>query len=158
MEIGTFDGNTTLQMGLNCPAQATIHTIDLGKEQIDTQLPMWEEDLKYVKDVKKLSRKFMDSSLQEKIVQHIGDSNSYDFSQFTQKGKIDFCFIDGDHSYECVKSDTEKTLSILRKKGIVLWHDFSPNCPGVHRYLIELSKILPLKHIEETELVIYEDG
>lgn len=156
LEIGTFDGNTTLQMALNSPAKAIVHTIDLGNGQIDTQLPMWKEDLKYVVDAKKISRKFINSPVQGKVIQHFGDSTSYDFSKFTQQGKIDFCFIDGGHSYECVKCDTEKILSILGEKGTVLWHDFSPNCPGVYHHLIEASKMLPLKHIEGTDLVIYE--
>lgn len=156
LEIGTFDGNTTLQMALNCSPGATIHTIDLGENQITTELPIWEEDLKFVKDEKKIVRKFTSSPLREKIVQHIGDSNAYDFSKFTKKAKVDFCFIDGGHSYACVKRDTEKALAILGENGILLWHDFNPNCPGVYRYLLEVSKTLPLRQIEGTVLVMCE--
>ena len=54
LEIGTFDGNTTLQMALNSPLRAIINTIDLGEGQIETQLPMWAEDCKYVTDAKKV--------------------------------------------------------------------------------------------------------
>jgi hypothetical protein len=37
--------------------------------------------------------------------------------------KIDVLFIDGDHSYEGVKSDFELYSTILSKKGIIILHD-----------------------------------
>jgi predicted O-methyltransferase YrrM len=108
-----------------------------------------------MRDAQKQIPKFVSSSIQNKIVQHFGDSATYDFSNFTKKGKLDFCFIDGGHSYECVKNDTEKCLSILAQGGALLWHDFCPNCRGVYRYLIEIGQTLPLRHISNTSLVIY---
>lgn len=151
LEIGTFDGNTTLQMALNCSSKATVHTIDL-EEGRETELPILEEDVKYVLDSKKVTRKFIGTCVQEKIMQHFGDSTVYDFSKM---GRVDFCFIDGGHTYDCVKKDSEKVFSILAEGGMVLWHDFTPNCPGVYRYLMELSKTMPLAHIYETQLVMY---
>lgn len=41
-------------------------------------------------------------------------------------GKFDFIFIDGDHSYEGVKRDTEFCDKyLLNDNGIITWHDFS---------------------------------
>jgi hypothetical protein len=46
----------------------------------------------------------------------------YDFF-IRQDIKIDVLFIDGDHSYEGVKSDFELYSTILSEKGIIMLHD-----------------------------------
>jgi hypothetical protein len=46
----------------------------------------------------------------------------YDFF-IRQDIKIDILFIDGDHSYEGVKSDFELYSTILSEKGIIMLHD-----------------------------------
>ncbi len=153
LEVGTFDGNTTLQMALNTPPDAMFHTIDLPEGEASTHLPILDEDMKYVQDQNKLTRKYEGSTVEHKVIQHFGDSTVYDFANFTKTGLIDFCFIDGGHSYECVKSDTENVLRILAPTGIILWHDFTPNCPGVYQYLSELSTTRSLVHIAGTHLV-----
>ena len=39
-EIGTFDGATTLQLALNSPPEAVIHTLDLPADAVDrTRIP-----------------------------------------------------------------------------------------------------------------------
>ena len=150
LEIGTFDGNTTLQMALNCGSDSLVHTIDLS-EGSDCSIP--QIDQKFVYDHKKKVKKFHGAASENKIIQHIGDSTMYDFNKF---GPINFCFIDGGHSYACVKSDTEKTLACLIEGGVIVWHDFTPNWTGVYQYLCQLSKELHLLHIEGTHLVVYE--
>lgn len=150
LEIGTFDGNTTVQMALNSPLDAVIHTIDLPLENSATTIPSLKNDLKFIHDQDKQIKKYR--GVERTITQHFGDSTTYDFNEF---GLIEFCFIDGGHSYECVKSDTEKTLKILAPNGVIVWHDFTPNWPGIYRYLNELSQTLPLIHISETNLAIY---
>ncbi|NGX38839.1 MAG: hypothetical protein KR126chlam1_00154 [Chlamydiae bacterium] len=155
LEIGTFDGNTTLQMALNAPEEAVIHTIDLPENAPKTAQPVLDSDLQYIHDKKKLTRKFTSSSVAGKIIQHMGDSTNFDFSKFTEEGPLDLIFIDGGHSYDCVKSDTENALKILKSGGVIFWHDFTPIFDGVFRYLCELSKELTLVNIEGTHLVTY---
>jgi predicted O-methyltransferase YrrM len=41
--------------------------------------------------------------------------------------KIDFLFIDGDHSYEGVKKDFELYSTLLSDKGIIVIHDTDSN-------------------------------
>jgi predicted O-methyltransferase YrrM len=38
-------------------------------------------------------------------------------------GKVDFLFIDGDHSYEGVKSDFEMYSGLVRPGGLIVFHD-----------------------------------
>ncbi len=154
VEIGTFDGMTTLQMALNAPQDAVVHTLDLPKDLENGLEHLSKRDLAFAKDQKKWSRKYVGSSSESKIVQHLGDSMSFDFSRFTAQGPVDLAFIDGGHSYSAIKNDTEKMLSVLASNGLIIWHDFDPNWPEVYRYLSELSRRLHLIQIARTSLVI----
>lgn len=55
-------------------------------------------------------------------------------------GQVDFFFVDGAHSYEYVKSDTENALRCVREGGIIAWHDFGRRgVNGVSRLIGELA-------------------
>jgi predicted O-methyltransferase YrrM len=41
--------------------------------------------------------------------------------------KVDFLFIDADHSYEGVKKDFEMYSPLVRKGGIIAFHDIIPD-------------------------------
>jgi Methyltransferase domain len=60
-----------------------------------------------------------------KNVVHIGgDSKSFDFRPYY--GSCDLVFIDGDHSYDGVRSDTTNAFRLLRDdRSVVVWHDFT---------------------------------
>src|SRR5262249_20620703 len=73
LELGTFDGNTTLQMGLNTSADAVIHTLDLPPDFLRTKEPISKADLKYVTDTEKNVRKYQGTAVENKIIQHFGD-------------------------------------------------------------------------------------
>lgn len=155
LELGTFDGNTTLQMALNAPADAVIHTLDLPSDFLRTKEPISNADLQYVLDKEKNRRKYQGSIAESKIIQHFGDSTNFDFSKFTAKGPIDFAFIDAGHTYECVKSDTLNVLPLLSPNGVILWHDCHPFWNGVYSYLNELVRELPIVRIAGTNLAYY---
>jgi cephalosporin hydroxylase len=60
-------------------------------------------------------------------------------------GKIDFLFIDGDHTYEGVKQDFLKYSKYVRSGGLIAFHDIRtvrPGC-GVKEYWEELSPSIP---------------
>jgi len=155
LEIGTFDGNTTLQMALNASENAIVHTIDLPMGKYETCQPVLESDIQFIKDEGKNRRKFEKKAVAHKIRQHFGDSTNYDFSKFTTEGPLDFIFIDGGHSYQCVKSDTENALKVLSENGCIFWHDFTPLFGGIFQFLCELSREVPLIHIDGTNLVFF---
>lgn len=52
---------------------------------------------------------------------------------------LDFCYIDGDHSYEAVKSDIEAMWNLIKKVGIMGGHDFHHTWPGVIRAVTEFT-------------------
>ncbi|MCK4750031.1 MAG: class I SAM-dependent methyltransferase, partial [Bacteroidales bacterium] len=52
-----------------------------------------------------------------------GDSRSFDFGGVNQK--FDLLFIDGDHHYDFIKSDTRNVFDhLLHENSIVVWHDY----------------------------------
>lgn len=59
----------------------------------------------------------------------------------------DFIFIDGDHSKEAVLQDTLLARQVIRKGGIICWHDYGNNLvPGVTE-IIDTLNILEGNHI-----------
>jgi hypothetical protein len=157
LEIGTFDGNTTLQLALNTPPETRIFTLDLptGVDGKATNDPV---EATYIESPRRVRRRFLGSPVERKILQCYGDSLTYDFARFAANGQPQFIFIDGGHDYRCVRNDSEKALAILDRGGVVAWHDYSAEWPGVFQYLVELNRKLPLVHIAGTSLVIYRPG
>lgn len=54
---------------------------------------------------------------------------SKDFSD----NSLDFVYIDGNHSYECVKEDLNAWWPKVRKGGILAGDDYAHGCPAVCR-------------------------
>lgn len=58
--------------------------------------------------------------------------------------KLDFLFIDGDHTYEGVKKDFEMYSGLVKKGGAIAFHDIAPHAPEtgceVDRYWNELKR------------------
>jgi hypothetical protein len=66
--------------------------------------------------------------------------------------QLDFLFIDGDHSYEGVKKDFEMYSSLVRKGGIIAFHDIINNDPtrldiGVPKFWLEVKDRYLFKEI-----------
>ena len=51
------------------------------------------------------------------------NSQTFDFKSYHEKP--DLIFVDGDHHYESVKSDTTHAFEILQTNGIIIWHDYA---------------------------------
>lgn len=52
------------------------------------------------------------------------NSLTFDFSKLNKK--FDLIFVDGDHSYEAVKKDTENVFKLLKdENSIIVWHDYA---------------------------------
>jgi len=64
--------------------------------------------------------------------------------------KVDFLFIDGDHSYEGVKKDFEMYSPLVKKGGIIAFHDIVPHPPEtrceVNKFYNEIK--YDYRHIE----------
>ena len=59
--------------------------------------------------------------------------------------EIDFCYIDGNHSYEFVKKDIELYYPKIKKGGVIGGHDFNAKFPEVCKAVIEFTTKNKLK-------------
>jgi predicted O-methyltransferase YrrM len=117
IEVGTFDGNTTLNLALNTGDTGSVVTLDLPPEGLgEINRSRVSQPTEFEK------RQYVGHEVERKITQVYGDSAELDWR--TLYGPFDLAFIDGDHTSEYVLSDTANTLSVLNPGGIVIWHDY----------------------------------
>jgi predicted O-methyltransferase YrrM len=141
-EIGTYRGQTTCGFADVCE-DAEIYTLNLPPDQDDRYG-------EYIGSFIKTSPN------KQRIHQVFSDSKDFDTKPYRKT--MDFVFVDGDHSYEYVKNDTEKAFELLAPDGAIAWHDFAGKSEGVVRYLRELALDKPLMRIRNTCLVLYIDN
>lgn len=141
-EIGTYRGQTTCGFADVCE-DAEIYTLNLPPDQ----------DGRYGEYIGSFIKT---SPNKQRIHQVFSDSKDFDTKPYQKT--MDFVFVDGDHSYEYVKNDTEKAFELLAPNGAIAWHDFAGKSEGVVRFLRELAFEKPLMRIRNTCLVLYIDN
>jgi predicted O-methyltransferase YrrM len=102
-EIGTFNGNITLQMAENSPHESTVLTLDLPVFNRSTGVPVDPEDIKYIQSQVRRNHRYAGRQVAPKVIEFFGDSANFDFGNTLVSRRIDFAFIDGSHSYKYVK-------------------------------------------------------
>ena len=116
LEIGTANGGTLFSFCKLARENAIIISIDLPEGLYGGGYPKWKIPIyqSFKKPNQKLYLLREDSHQQETLekVKEILNGN-----------QLDFLFIDGDHSYEGVKKDFEMYSSLVRKEGIIAFHD-----------------------------------
>jgi predicted O-methyltransferase YrrM len=133
-EIGTATGQGTLLMARQAPS-AWIETLDLGAQTPSLGEQPGEPP---IADLDTIGVAFRDTPEAERITQHFGDSARFDYAPF--RDEVDLAFVDGSHTYDYVRSDSQAALSMLRPGGVIVWDDCNYVCPGVGRALLELRR------------------
>jgi predicted O-methyltransferase YrrM len=137
LEIGTAQGGTLFLFTRVSSPDATIISIDLPSGRFGGGYPKWKipfyESFGVYKQKIHLLRK--DS--------HV--FSTVDIVERILKGfKLDFLFIDGDHTYDGVKRDFEMYSRLVRKGGIIAFHDICPHPPDtgveVNKFWREIKK------------------
>ena len=74
-----------------------------------------------------------------------------EFDRINWMGNVfDFIYIDGNHTYESVLTDSHLALELLNKDGgLIIWHDFN-NVPAVKTALDTLITREPIVSIHNT--------
>lgn len=151
-EIGTFNGFSTLHLQKNAPEDAVIHTLDLPQDK--TNIILKNDLIEAHRDIKNINlnthRRFQINS---GIMGLWGDSMSFDYSPYD--GKMDFVFVDANHSYAYVKKDTENAFQMLSPRGVILWHDYDFIHPGVFKLINEIAKKKKIFYIERTRYALF---
>lgn len=124
IEIGTFFGGTLYHW---------LKENDNLKSVICVDLPIGKDDGRYDQMIDS-RKKWDDWVMESTVTPHNfydikGDSTSINVYNrvhhvsLNHHDKADFLFIDGDHSYEGVKSDYENYQDLVRPGGLVVFHD-----------------------------------
>lgn len=130
IEVGTYLGYTTNLFLKNTSAQ--VYTIDLPKKSnINTYNSSkiyidGEENDNYLRERYLNNNENYLSDLDEAESKRLTliEKDSTTFSFVNEIGEVEFVFIDGGHSYDIVKSDTENARKSIRS-GVIIWHDFN---------------------------------
>lgn len=142
-EIGTFKGRTTRLIADMTGESTRVYTLDLPPDEL-AKGGYFSQDQHHL-----VGQSIHALAFQRKITQVYGNSRTFDFSPFY--GQIDFVFIDGDHSYEGVKSDTENALKMVRRGGVIVWDDCNErHTPGVVQCLRETASMRTVFRLEGT--------
>lgn len=131
-EFGTYKGVSTTQLALNLPDDGMVYTLDLPEDHpaYTLAIPKAEERQIAAETGKGI---LIPQELCHKVTFLRSDSATFDTTPYL--GSMDLVFVDGAHSYEYVKNDTEKGYEMLRPGGIIAWHDCTPSHPEVVSYL-----------------------
>ncbi len=120
LEIGAGFGGTTLLLSRVAARDATIISLDLPPKLFTISCPKWREPLlrDNVADGQTISilrGNSHDDSTMSTVINHLGEC------------KLDLLFIDGDHTYRGAKRDFEMYSPLVRKGGLVAFHDIVPH-------------------------------
>lgn len=151
LEIGTWRG------------ESVANVASVAEECITISLS--EEEMRRAKFSEEFIRNNAIFSREMSNVTHIGhDSLTFDFSSLGKK--FDLIFIDGDHSYEAVRSDTQNAFRLLKdESSAIVWHDYGYG-PEAVRWSV-LAGILDgcpkdaqgsIYHVSNTMCAIYLRG
>lgn len=161
-EFGTCSGKTTYIMGLNSSNDTKIISLTLNPNEIDEVSKKNQDNKISFRNIisESIYSKFLFSGDDvEKKIQVIFKNSLY-FNHKDYKNKMDLIFIDGGHTYSVVKNDSEKSFDMIKKNGIILWHDYVPgkrSARDVVKYIHEISKNKELYSIKGTSLVFYKN-
>jgi predicted O-methyltransferase YrrM len=153
LEIGTYFGHTTRRLAEALP-EAVIHTLDLPRwaEVTETEgMPKSNWELIARRDV---GREYRGLECESRIRQWYGDSAEWDWD--LARGAT-FMFIDGSHTYEYCRNDSEKCWDLCGGRGVIVWHDVAASSPGVVRLVSEWRQIgRAITQIPGTWLAYYD--
>jgi predicted O-methyltransferase YrrM len=113
LEIGTWRGESVANVA---SVAKECFTINLPDDEMKKRgLPE-----KYIQ----LHRFFSGQLPNVTHIQH--HSSTFDFTSLHKK--FDLIFVDGDHHYDQVKTDTENIFKLLRNESsVIVWHDYAYN-------------------------------
>jgi len=137
LEIGTANGGTLFLFSRIASDDATLISIDLPRGRFGGGYPIWKIPLyrSFARKNQKIHLIREDSHNQETLEK---------VKNILNGKKIDFLFIDGDHSYQGVKRDFEMYNPLVKKEGIIVFHDIIPgpieNVGGVPEFWKEIKE------------------
>lgn len=116
LEIGTASGGTLFVFSQVLGGEAHIISLDLPFKELRVGYPPWRRELykSFAKDGQRIDLLQANSHTKEALES---------VKKALAGEKLDFLFIDGDHSYEGAKADYKMYAPLVRRGGMVAFHD-----------------------------------
>lgn len=128
VEIGSHRGRSAAYMAAAVKPTVRIFCIDIWNNPNKKLYLSTEDDLEaFCAFLTKLG-------LRDKVIALRGESEM--FARAWDK-PIDLLFIDGNHHYDGVKADFMSWYPHVKKGGVIAFHDYHPNWPGVIKFVNE---------------------
>ncbi len=145
LEIGTSYGGVLFLLSQISNSDAMVMSIDLPGGRFGGGYPNWK--VNFYKSFKKTQQSLhllREDSHSSETLNHV--------KNILKDERLDFCFIDGDHTYEGVKKDFEMYSQIVKPDGVIAFHDIAlppETGSGVSRFWNEVKK--SHRHLELIE-------
>lgn len=161
LEIGTYNGMTTLQLALNVPADCVVYTLDLPPEAVPKH-PLSLMDGLVATEFRArfgtATGSYFAGRTDVNVRQLLGDSATFDYDAAID-GPVDLVFIDAAHDYANKAIDTANAMRLLSDRGVILWDNYADVLnPEVTTFLSDLAEEVELFHLRNTMLVGHRRG
>jgi len=146
MEVGTMNGGTLYLFSRIAAEDATLLSVDLPWARYGYGYPQYKMP-------------FYQTFIRSTQTLHLLRANSHDHSTLDKvkiclDGRpIDFLFLDGDHTYEGIHQDFEMYSPMVKKGGIVGFHDIAPHPPETDCDVFQFWNEIKLKYPHHGEFV-----
>jgi predicted O-methyltransferase YrrM len=146
MEIGTANGGTLFLLSRVATEDALIISLDLPGGSFGGGYPEWKKGV-------------YESFARAGQKMHLLRANSHDetvkktVTDIVGSSKIEFMFIDGDHTYEGVKEDFYSYQHLLAPGALIMFHDIAPHpnpIYGVDKFWKEIRQLHPANEFVES--------
>lgn len=136
-EFGTYKGLSTTQLASNIEEGGQVFTLDLPENHPAYALKI---DKPAEREIATEGGKgiLIPRNLVARVTLLKSDSATFDTAPF--RHSMDMVFVDGAHSYDYVENDSTKAFDMVRRGGVVVWHDCTPSHRDVVYYLKSLAK------------------
>jgi predicted O-methyltransferase YrrM len=122
LEIGTANGGTLFLFARVSSPDGVIVSVDLPGGRFGGGYPEWR--IPFYKSFATYKQKIFPIREDSHAPSTLGTVKT-----ILEERKLDFLFIDGDHTYEGVKMDFEMYSKLVGKCGMIAFHDICPHPP-----------------------------
>lgn len=160
LEMGTYNGMTTLQMALNAPPDCQVFTVDLPPKYTPSS-PMGKIDellaTRFRTQLNSEVGSYFHGRNDVQVTQMWGETAHADYG--IVGGKVDMVFVDAAHDLANKRRDTEIAFDLLSERGVILWHNYADVCnPDVTFCLAEYASKHHIFHLRNTALAVFYAG
>jgi hypothetical protein len=167
LEYGTWRGEGTCYVLEECAATVWTVNLPFGERSADggpvygsyteelPELQKWGARLGFqvtnspqTDTMVFVGYKYIERGFGHRVAQVYADSREWDTSNYPA-GFFDSCLIDGGHRSEIVVNDTMQALRLVRRGGVVLWHDFCPDDEIMREFPTAKGVVMAVRQIAD---------